>query len=154
MRPGHVQDGVGPHLAEGAGEPALRWQDGGQGLEPVLVRGEAVRGFREGEGQEVGAPDQRVQVDADVARLPTQGSLGALGADGRRATDAGLHHLGIGRLQVGQQPDSRIALRDASERIRECGDARVQLPQGLGQLRVLPLELRGRDKSTDREIVA
>ncbi len=143
--PGDVQHRMFPHRAEGAGEPALRRQDGRKCGQTVPMRLQAVGSLVEGERQEVGAADEAVQVHRDFTGLANQLTTGC--ARGRPggcwSADAGLQHLWVGRVQIGEQADARVALGDLAEGIGEAGDPRVELAEGRRQLLVFPLEPGG-----------
>ena len=74
--------------------------------------GEAVRGFLERRGQQVGPADQRVEIHPDLAGAAHRAAgVHASDAGGqRRAADAGGLHLGIDRLEVGEDSDAGVAL--------------------------------------------
>ena len=75
-------------------------------------------------------------------------------AGDRRAADAGGLHLGIDRLEVGEDPDAGVALGDAGEGVGEGGEAAVQLVRAAAPAAHSPASAgRTCERSTVRDTV-
>ena len=109
------------------------------------MRGEAVGGGIERRGEQVGAPDQGVEVHPHVggAAEPRRAGVGRFGAGRGRTADAGGLDLGIDGLEVGQHADARVAAGDLRDGIREVLQPAAQVSDLTGQPLVLRFERGG-----------
>ena len=92
---------------------------------------------------------RRVQVHPDLVGPHHRGPGVGRALGERRAADAGGLHLGIDRLEVGEDPDAGVALGDAGEGVGESGQPAVQLAELLRQPCIF-LRKTGRLREIDR----
>ncbi len=106
-----MQDRMGAHGGERAGEPALRRHDGWGGSQACPVESQAVSCLLERRGQQVGPANQRAEIHAYLRGAAGQpAEAGDIEIRTAGSADAGLLYLGIDRVEVGQHPNAGIAL--------------------------------------------
>ena len=146
VRPCDVQNRMRAHRGERAGQPALRRHDRGRGRQPRGVQREAVGGFLERGGQQIGPSDQGVEIHPDLAGAPER-------AAGVRPSMRG----SSGRRCRRPAPGGRSA-RDwpgpgCGRRARDAGDGLARVARrplsspARCELRILLLESGGPERS-------